>query len=293
MKRAVWPYLLVATLSAGLALWVSLEPIDSRSEGKSWDGFSVESMADITFQTPLRKLSIHPTNRNYSWIEVAEKESTELFYESNQSPTIFLELAPLWSTKNLGPAKRLNLNDYGLTENSSSLRIQLKDGLTRDFIIGSKVYRSSEHYVLDKQRSEVFLLDGKLIQSMNSINPKNSLQTLRFLDPAQLKSIHLRMDRKDLYLSRAEASDFIIQWIDRLARLKIVKLLPYQNLPDSHLIKDNATNEIDDRWTLTFYRNKTIGYYLTTNANEPLIVIDEKYLEPLLKEIQSSDLFQP
>ncbi len=301
MKRALWPYFLFAVLGAALALAVTLEKPADHREGQIWQTFKVNEIKEILYETPTKSVTVTPLSSSYAWVDFAEKDaSAQRFLAGPKSKDLWFELSPIWASKLLGKASDLKLSTYGLDKEDNRFTIVDKNASKIVYILGGRGFQSSEYFVLDKQRGEVFLWDRRTVNLLDNARQRLSVDSPSFLNPEGLTKVQLAFDGKERSLTRTngqwseqekplENADPLLRWLEGVSKLKAESFLN----PGSPKGEVLFSLELEGAslWSLQFYFDpKALRYTLSFGDNYPSLVLDEKSFAPFYAEMKQGKL---
>ncbi|MES2745970.1 MAG: DUF4340 domain-containing protein [Bdellovibrionota bacterium] len=296
MERKLWPSALLALFCLIAALAVALINPKDKRPGQAWAEFPLASLKTLEFQSPGRQVTIEPLGANAAWITQSDDKGPQIFLGGERVRDLWFSLSPLWATKSLGKVRENKAGEYGLTEANRVFRIVRSEGPTREFVIGSRGFQSSDYFVLDKAQDKVFLWNRGTIDSLND-PARLALKTLSFLNPEGLNAIVLSQPedasrtrtlvKNSKLWSEAEKpllSDApLLNWLLRFSKLTIKGYHASSSKTVQPLLR--VTFETETRWNLALvYSADDRSYRLQFGPGKPEILLDSTEVSLLWEE---------
>ncbi len=177
----------------------------------------------------------------------AYREDVIRFAANDVFDEILAKLAPLKAVRRLGKIQENRLEDFELHEPKSTLTLNLKRG-PRVLNVGGRTFGGGDHYVLDEQNGEVYLLESKLIRDLNMARTRLIQRDLHRFDISEAVSVKVssgdrqiviehrnRLNERDATWSPAQGTkgsgELHTNWMQQLSRLRALSYLKEDEIP--------------------------------------------------------------
>ncbi len=295
MKQRLWPYGLFAACGVALALGVTLQTGPKHQDGQAWESFKPDEVKGVAYQSSKMQVHLLPLSMSYGWLEFAERgQSPQTFLVGSKAKSLWFNLSPLWASKVLGEASRLNLSEFELDKEDKAFQIELISGQKRELRIGGRGFQSSDYFVLDLQKQIVWLWDRQTLDLIEHAPAQLALTQAEFLSPGSLNKIVLMVEGRSRTLLRVAkewqedgkaifAEEPLLKWLEKASKAPVSGFRSMATANGELLF--SLTLEGDNAFQLRFFRDaQTKDFWISLGDDKPVILLDQKAFSALHDE---------
>jgi hypothetical protein len=220
--------------------WIQIEHVERKTVAPA------QPAEDVPDETPSEAPEQGAEEVEDAAAEPEIETTTTRFAGNEQAQILWDSFAPLYALRELATPSPDALPSFGLDEPEASLQVTV-DNRTSAIEVGGSSYGTRDRYVRLEDR--VFLLDSKLLRSLQAANTRLVERRLHPLTEGDLVSLELtrgadlrvwahqnREDSKNRYWSPADSPEqravSAATWIDKLLKLRVKGYIDPLALPD-------------------------------------------------------------
>jgi hypothetical protein len=143
---------------------------------------------------------------------------TSEFPVGEAGENLFELYANLKAMRALGKLDEEKLKEYELNESEENLTILFEDGSQKTLILGKKVYRGADRFVLDNETDEAYVLAGDLLKGIDGGQSGLSLKKLHTFEEDEIGEVKITTEKGEREFIRTKGEKDgreVIHWADK------------------------------------------------------------------------------
>lgn len=278
-----------------LALYLGLKDPKDRRIGEAWTKIESTNIRTITYTDEKKSVVIEPTGGTTAWVTLKAEGETQTYLAGSKVRDLYFAFSPIWATRKIGALNTRKKKEYGFDQSPASLRFELREGLSQEFLIGRRGFQSSEFFVMDKANQKVFLWNREPIDMIQD-PARIAMKELQIFNPELINTIGIEagdpakarelIKSRKLWSERGKPlslEDPVFDWLESLSTLKVGAYRVRPEAPSAYLMR--LVVRLESLFDLKIiYDEKTKGYFLDFGPNRPQILLDTNAIEPLLAQ---------